>query len=332
MLIFAATTMALLLGVYLLRRTRAANFILLSFTLSASLLACETYYRYFYCESDGFGRVERNFAQRYYKLDQFGLRESNLPVSESAPNLVILGDSHVFGAGLKKPRQRFSDLLARHYSQFHVLNIGFSGWDTVTESKKLSQYLGNTRARIPLVLLTYFFNDIEEDVTSADRLRLATSSPPQPTRVDQTFQWLSDHSRFVEVFYYHLGYPRLVRHRLDEIGRFYNDKMVLDRHLQTLENLRTLVETNYSAHLVIVVLPYLHSQQLLLSADVYAPFRNALAEHHFETVDMQPVFAQYAAKDLALHRFDPHTNPFANRLIAKSIVGYLDAQPSILSP
>ncbi len=332
MLIFASVSLALGIGVYLLRNTRAANVLLLLFTLCASLLACETYYRYFYCQSDGFGRIERNFARRYYKLDQFGLRDSNLPPSESSANLVVVGDSHVFGAGLKSPKQRFSNLLAKHYKDLHVLNIGWSGWDTVTESKKVQEYLGETHARVPLVILTYFFNDIEEDVTQSDRLRLASSTPPSSTWLDRTLIWLSEHSRFIEVFYYHLGYPRLVHYRLDEIDRFYHDQTVLDRHLQTLEKLRTTLKDRYSARLLIVLLPYLHSQELLASAGVYEPFRTLLAEHSFETLDMQPVFAKYPAKKLALHRFDPHTNAFANKLIAENIIGYLDAHPDILTP
>lgn len=332
MLIFLGITCVLAVGVYLVRNTRAANLLLLLATLSACLLGCETYYRYFYCQSDGFGRVEKNFARRYYKLDQFGLRDSNLPASETKPNLVVVGDSHVFGAGLKSPKQRFSNLLARHYKDLHVLNIGFSGWDTVTEARKVREYLGDTRARIPLVILTYFFNDVEEDVTPADRIRLATSSPPTPTVVDRTLQALSEHSRFVEVFYYHLGYPRLVRHRLEEIGRFYHDNAIMERHLATLENLRTSLRTNYSARLLIVVLPYLHSEELLTSADVYEPFRAALAEHQFDTVDMQPVFAGYSAKKLAVNRFDPHTNAFANRLIADQIISYLTAHPDTMTP
>lgn len=332
MLIFLGLILALGVALGVLRKTRAANPLLLCFTLSLCLLGCETYYRYFYCQSDGFGRVEKNFARRYYKLDQFGLRDSNLPPSDRLPNLVVVGDSHVFGAGLKSPKQRFSNILAKHYRELHVLNIGFSGWDTVTESRKLQEYLGDTHARVPLVILTYFFNDIEEDVPAADRLRLARPIPPAPTSLDRLFQWLSEHSRFVEVFYYHLGYPRLVRHRLDEIDAYYRDKVVLDRHVETLENLRRLVNDRYSARFLLVVLPYLHSQELLTSSAVYGPFRTALAEHHFDALDMQPIFAQYPAKQLALHRFDPHTNAFANKLIAEAIIGYLDAHPEVLGP
>jgi hypothetical protein len=327
-IIFVTVTAALGVLTYLLRRSRLANIALLFFSLSLCVTGLEAYYRFFYAESDGFGRLSKNFNDRYYRFDAYGLRASNLPPSETQANLVVVGDSHVFGAGLKSTSERFSEILAAQYPELHVINLGLPGWDTKTETAQITKYLGDTHAAIPLVVLTYFFNDIEEDVTAADRQRLLPPTPPvEPTAVDRALQRLSNYSRFLELFYYRIGYPRLVRDRLDQIQTFYQDPGIMAAHLASLEQFRSVVEKQYGAHLLIVVLPFLHSEELLHQTKFYERFGRALDDHRFNYLDMQPIFARHTVRELWVSRFDPHTNGFANQLVANEIIDYLAVHP-----
>lgn len=315
-------------AVYLLRRSWLGNVALLFLSLVLCLSGLEVYYRFIFAESDGLGQLSRNFAARYYKYDQYGLRASNLPPSETSKNLVVVGDSFVFGAGLKSPQDRFSEKVGRRFPELHVINLAFPGWDTKTETTQVEKYLDETKAAIPLVMLTYFFNDIEEDVTSADRERLFSPVPePKPTSLDRALQALSKQSRFIELFYYRFRFPRLIRPRLEQILTSYRDPEILARHLATLETFRSAVSKKYGASVVMILLPYLHNDQLLRDNAFYDPFRRLLHQHGFECIDMQPIFAEYAAKKLQVNRFDPHTNAFANDLIAEEVIRYLDAHP-----
>lgn len=325
-------TVTLALTVYALRRTRWANFALMLLALSIGLTALEAYYRYVFAESSGFGHTAgENFEERYYRFDRFGLRASNLPLSETKKNLVIVGDSFVFGAGLKSPAQRFSELLSAQHPQLRVVNLGFSGLETTDEIRQLDRYLPRTSASIPLVMVAYFFNDIQGDVTAADRARVKPPiAPAQPTRADHALQWLSRHSRFVELFYFRIGYPRLVRERLGQIMMFYSDPPVMARHMATLEQLRSEVAQKYSARLLLVVLPFLHSDELLNETDFYARFRHHLDERKFNYVDMLPIFAKRGVTKLRVSRFDPHANPLANGLIAKRLEKYFTRHPEML--
>jgi hypothetical protein len=317
-------TLALGLAVYLLRRRFIANIALALLSVSVCFTALEGYFRFFYVKSDGFGRLEKNFAVRYYRFYSYGLRDSHLPLSTTKQNIVVLGDSFVFGAGLKSTSERFGERLAARYRQYHFVNLGLPGWDTRTEIEQTNKYLGGTNAVIPLVVLVYFFNDIEEDVTVADRSRVVSPiAPPKETPIDRALQRISNYSRFVEFIYFRVGYPRLVSDRLTQIQMFYNDPEIRARHLATLERLRSLLMERYKARLLIVVLPYLHSDELLKQTAFYRGFENALDEHKFTHIDMQPAFAKYGVEKLWVNRFDPHTNPFANELMAKGVVDYL---------
>jgi hypothetical protein len=330
MFAYVAITILLGVAVYLLRRGRLVNVALLIFSLSLCITALEAYYRFIYARSDGFGRLSKNFAERYYHLDEFGLRASNLPLSTTKPNVVVVGDSHVFGAGLKSPTDRFSDRLAAQFPGTHVVTLGWSGSNTTDQIEQIEKYLPTTGYEIPLVILAYFFNDIESDVTTADRERLISGPPPpQPTALDHLLQRVSQHSRTVEMLYYRAGYPRLVRDRLNEILLFYKDPEIMSRHMATLERLRSAVEQRDSARLLVVLLPFLHSEKLLQDSAFYERFNRRLLQHGFEFVDTQPVLAQHEPSALQVHRFDPHTNPLANKLVADVIIAYLKAHPEI---
>ena len=324
-------TIALGLAIYLLRRSFTANIALALLSISLGLTLLEGYFRFFYRKSDGFGRISRNFDTRYYQFDNYGLRASNLPLSKVRQNIVVLGDSFVFGAGLKSPSERFSEQLATHYPQYHVVNIGLPGWDTKSEIEQAKKYLGDGAAAIPLVILAYFFNDIEEDVSVADRARLVPSvAAARETVVDRGLHWLSDYSRFVEFAYFRIGYPRLVSDRLTQIQMFYNDPQIMQRHVASLERLRSLLTERHNAQLLIVVLPFLHSDELLHGTSLSGGFERALDEHGFKYVDIPSVFAKYGVARLRVNRFDSHTNPFANKLIAKAIIDYLNLHADLL--
>jgi hypothetical protein len=330
-IVCASITVALGFVVYLLRRRFIANIALALLTVTLCLTVLEGYFRFYYNKSDGFGRISRNFAAHYYRFDEYGLRASHLPLSKDKKNIVVLGDSFVFGAGLKSPSERFAERLATHYPQYHVVNIGLPGWDTRTETEQASKYLGEGDAGVALVILAYFFNDVEEDVTAADRARLV---PPvaaaKETALDRGLQWLSDYSRFVEFVYFRVGYPRLVGDRLAQIEMFYSDPEIMQRHVASLERLRALVAERSKAQLLVLVLPFLHSDEWLNKTSLYGNLEHALDEHAFEHIDMQPVFAKYGGARLRVNRFDSHTNAFANELMADAIINYLNLHQAAL--
>jgi len=327
----ASITVALGFVVYFLRRRFTANIALALLTVTLCLTLLEGYFRFFYNKSDGFGRISRNFAARYYRLDNYGLRASHLPLSKEKKNIVVLGDSFVFGAGLKSPSERFSEKLAIQYPQYHVVNIGLPGWDTRTETEQAKKYLGEGNAAVSLVILAYFFNDVEEDVTAADRARLVPAvAAAKETAFDRGMQWLSDYSRFVEFVYFRIGYPRLVGDRLAQIEMFYGDPQIMQRHVASLERLRSLVAERSNAQLLVVVLPFLHSEEWLNKTSLYRGLEHALDEHAFEHIDMQPVFAKYGIERLRVNRFDSHTNAFANELMATAIINYLNLHANAL--
>jgi hypothetical protein len=156
---------------------------------------------------------------------------------------------------------------------------------------------------------------------------LPPTPPVEATALDRALQRLSNYSRFLELFYYRIGYPRLVRDRLDQIQIFYKDPGIRAAHLASLEQFRSVVEKQYGARLLIMVLPFLHSVELLHQTEFYDRFRNALDDHRFNYIDMQPVFARHTVRELWVSRLDPHTNGFANQLVANEIIDYLEAHP-----
>lgn len=320
-------TLALGAAVYFFRRSFVANLALVLLSLSLCFTVLETYFRFFYVKSDGFGRLSRNFAARYYQLDSYGLRDSQLPLSRTQPNVVVLGDSFVFGSGLKSPSERFSERLAAHYPQYHLVNLGWPGWDTTRELSEVKRLLGNADGEVSLVILAYFFNDIGEDVTAEDRARLGITVTGKESAIDRSLQRMSEYSRFVEFVYYRVGYPRLVRSLLTDFEMYYADPLITERHYRSLEALRSFLEERFKARLLVVVLPFLNTDKMLNNTALYRKFESGLEERGFDYVDMQSRFALHGVEKLWVSRNDPHTNGFANKLITDAIIERLDRRP-----
>ena len=104
-----------------------------------------------------------NFAKKYYKEDKWGFRDSLLPLSLQKLNIIILGDSFVYGHGFKSPEARYSNMLRGMLEDFHVVNLSECGASTDEEILFLLEHR-RRKAKTSLIVLNYVFNDIESSI------------------------------------------------------------------------------------------------------------------------------------------------------------------------
>jgi hypothetical protein len=122
-------------------------------------LAAEVFFQYAWAESDAFGWLSRNFARRHYHADAFGLRDSGLPLSETHPNLLVIGDSLAFGSGLAEVSDRFGNRLRALIPNDHVVVLSSVGGGPLEQSE-LVQRFARGASRVAGVVLSYTANDI----------------------------------------------------------------------------------------------------------------------------------------------------------------------------
>ncbi|MEP0845016.1 MAG: SGNH/GDSL hydrolase family protein [Phycisphaerae bacterium] len=135
-----------------------------------ALLAGELYVRHVYDASDANGglRTAQRWAERHVRLNQWGLRDRDIPPSDQLADLtriVLLGDSFVYGWGINDEHDLPGPCLERALAGRgvtpppRVFSLGQGGFDTRAETRLLSDKGPLIAPRV--VVLAYVLNDIE---------------------------------------------------------------------------------------------------------------------------------------------------------------------------
>jgi len=130
--------------------------------------------------SDSFGFTlasKRWFARYWHPINSLGIRDRDHDASSLAEKRVLyaVGDSFVAGHGVRDPRDRFADQLAEHLGDdWEVVILAKSGWHTVEQYEAIESY----PAKPEIIVLSYYFNDIENAFAEHDLEQPAPFDPP----------------------------------------------------------------------------------------------------------------------------------------------------------
>lgn len=119
------------------------NMLLLVLVLIIIIVILEFFFRFFYIETDSMGITLSGgkWKERYCRYNNEGFRDNKnfyIGKPEGVFRIGILGDSFVFGYGIKKIENRFSDILEKSIRDTYgisceVYNIAKCGWNTLDE-------------------------------------------------------------------------------------------------------------------------------------------------------------------------------------------------------
>jgi hypothetical protein len=164
--------------------------LLMTATAAMALLAAEATTRYLFRNVTTSADTGSFFSRRWLDDVRFNLQGFRGPgvASQKLPGtyrIAVIGDSFTFGNGLAV-HERFSDRLAAWLPErYEVLNFGTGGANTPNHLDTLTTYV--LPAAPDYVLLQWYVNDIEGDVTSG-RPQPNQLLPPGP------HQWLNRRS------------------------------------------------------------------------------------------------------------------------------------------
>lgn len=183
--LFLAVFLAESLFFYLLfksswrKKAKIISLTVLGFIFWSFVLFCisEAYFRYVYDESDGLGflKVDQAWHRRHvvYNGDFMRDREFKQKKQEGVTKIGVIGDSITFGAGIKDPQKRFSNLLEEELNstgtKAEVYNMGVVGLDS-KDIKSKQEHIKSFN--FDIIVWQYFFNDIgtDEDVLTRTKI------------------------------------------------------------------------------------------------------------------------------------------------------------------
>lgn len=299
-----------------------SNFFLVIWSLLLAFLLIEVFFRFLYVKSDGFGILSRNFELKYYKYDEYGFRDSSLPLSLIKKNVIVLGDSIVLGHGLKDPNSRYSNILRQKLPDKHIVNMGRKAASTKDE---ITFLLENYRqgAKTELILLNYYFNDIEGSIPQEEIARIFRNRSQLDTILQKVLLF-SETGKYIFLRLLNLR-EKTARRYQDLLENAYKDKSILENHLQSLKVLKYISEEIYESKLIVAVWPHL--------GDVDYPDRRTIMlevfdDLDFSYIDITEVLSQYDVANLIVSERDLHPNEFANKIVADFFYEYIWNHPA----
>jgi hypothetical protein len=168
------------------RRSRAravvVRLVLAMAATGYALLALELGVYAFLDRSDSFGytlAAKRWFAKHWRPLNSLQIRDVEHDPSALAAKRVVyvVGDSLVAGHGVRDPADRFANVLsARLGSDYEVVVLAKCGWHTIDELEAMRAY----PAQPEVVVLSYYFNDVEHAVAAHGLRAPEPFAPPPP--------------------------------------------------------------------------------------------------------------------------------------------------------
>jgi len=283
-------------------------------------LVAETYLRFVSVDTDAFGatltcqRWQKAYAQvnSQYFRDPEWTEEKPLGVMRIA----FLGDSFVYGWGIKDENDRFTNLLQRRFDEHRpgavrVMNFGWANWDTRAELHALTTVLPDYH--VDEIVLCYLPNDIAPLVPA-----LAHENP----RDALSDHYLNTESSFlVNYLYYRILARRfaLATDYWDALANGYANPKIWTEHAADLDRMITFCKMQ-GIRFRVVLFPLLMTNGSKYKArDIHEKLAEFFALRKVETVDLLSVVENHDAKSLIVNNHDAHPNELANRFFAEAI-------------
>lgn len=290
-------------------------------------LAGESYFRFAAVETDAFGvsLPARRWFALHAKLNSMGCRDREWTTEKPSGvrRIAFVGDSFTYGWGIKRPEDRFTDLIqarfdARSRGTVEVMNVAKPGWGTGDEIQPIADMI--KVFGIDEVVLCHVANDIEKLLPT--RAGFNPTRPPDPTFFNL------DSSCLMDYLYRRIYLPRVptVRGYHDWLAEGYGDESIWRAQQQKFgEIIRECADRGVT--LRVALLPFIRTGgEKLHQAALHATLRRFFEANHVPVVDLLPALDEHPRDELVVNVNDAHPNEAAHALFATALWNAFFAQ------
>jgi hypothetical protein len=301
------------------RKNLLLSFVVTGFALIVVFSGFEAYFRYVYDDSDGLGYLKTNsrWLQRHVIFNSYFVRDRDFnPVKQKGvARIGVFGDSLAFGAGIKDPQNRFSNILEKELQQkgkkVEVYNLGRSGYDFEGETDWYKQV---KNLDFDIIVWEYYPNDIQPEKGSTGSTIITSVTAPPAVKA------LSNLSFFFDFLYwrfssqYQTTFNKLKNADLAQ----YKNKAVLEKHEQEIREFVKSVKSDKNKKFVVIIFPFAHLIGPNYPAgDVHKKMTEVFKKSGADAViDLLPYLSNRKQQNITASRFDSHPNEKVHKLAA----------------
>jgi hypothetical protein len=252
------------------------------------------------------------WVDKFYKpINSLGYRDKEPSVKTDKKVILFVGDSFTAGYGNDYVNERFSDIVYHHLdsTRYEVYNMGVPGIDTKGEVEKLKKF----PVKPDVIVLAYFFNDIEE--AAADH-GFRISVPAPYSGVPKVLRPMVTRLYFPNFVYWHL--PGKSNQILDDfLNKTYKNPEILQTHLNDLSKI-VEYRDEVQAKMIAVMIPFL--VDLNYSSKFTSPISEFLIEKGVKVLTLEEELSKLSVRDRVVNSTDSHASFKANEIIAQKIL------------
>lgn len=262
-----------------------------------------------------FGARNKAFEENNYFLDENNFRNKNISKDYE---LLYLGDSFVFGQGLKT-EEIYSNLIEKTYG-VKGYNLGVRGTNTIDHKRIYKEYLKNNKKNFTLVY-QYYYNDI--DYLTKTILSPNIGDDYYIIKFFKNFLLLLSNNLY---FFDYLVTNSLIiflsnKYRTD----IFYDELIYKKHLKDVKNIFKISKSKNSKT-IFLVMPILNS--IKTSQENYINFFKKnffmICNKGDLFIDISMLLDNTSLDKLVVGKFDYHASSYVNQLIAEEIYSALN--------
>lgn len=260
------------------------------------------------------------FAKYWSPINSYDYRDVE-PVKNKNINIFIIGDSFTAGHGIKKIKDRFSDVvkekLLEKDKNIQVLNLSRDGFDTKSEYESMISFIKSSQIKPDFIVLQYCGNDIEQ-VAVNNGLKWVGPSPYQ--ELNPAVRWVIRGSYLLNYFYW--LFPRYdLGGYLKFLENAYSNETIFNEHVKDIKAFKDYADL-VDAPLLVVIFPFW--QDIDFSNKLYID----KLKLYFKDIGMNYIDVSLLSKDLILadrvvNINDGHASVKLNKLVGDEIYKYI---------
>ncbi len=276
----------------------------------------EAYFRYRFDESDslGFLKVTGKWYERHVVANNYQYRDRDFSQEKKAgvTRIGIVGDSMTFGYGIKKPENRFSNLLEKKLldsgRNVEVYNLGKSGYDTWNE---IGEFQKIKHLKFDIVIWQYFLNDAEPPKSRGTPVLERERVQGKLARV------ITDSSYFFDYIYWRLEsrYEKTFNELRNADIAAYHDPKNFAEHQKKVAEFASLLKGD-DRKVIVIVFPFFKFLPDNPLSDMYPKILQMFKDNELPVIDLYQDMKTKNAKDILVSRYDYHPNELVQIIIA----------------
>lgn len=240
-------------------------------------------------------------------------RDKEREIIGTKNRILVLGDSFVFGWGIRDSEDRFSNILEAKLSNYEVINFGIIGANTEKELEILKEY--GLKYNPDLVIMAYVLNDAE-GLDSRKDFPVMYQHLIIPYEVggflyQNSFMYYFIESRIFRIIDY-LGlrqsYIDYLQFLYDEDSKYLKNQKIYFKEFKELD-----------IPILLVIFPINTDLKNYPLLKIHEQVKDLIEENGIEVLDLYEVYKDYNEEDLVVSAFDSHPNELGHKLAAEAI-------------